>query len=363
MAHCLQHLRQRERAQGHAFALENGVRDTILAITSRRATMAQCWLFPMKRFIFLTGLLAFSLPLSAAEEAVPPIRVAVYDGPGAGTSRADLVEVLGAAKGGIKLQMQGLSPAAIRSGSLKDFDVLIHPGGSGGGQAKALEAEGREAVRDFVRKGGGFIGICAGAYLATDDYDWSLGLIEARVVDRRHWARGKGSVEVELSPAARDFFGAGAENISIFYAQGPLLSRREWDNPDAPDYESLGIYRTGIAEKGAPEGIMPGTSAIVRSTFEEGRVFLFSPHPELTDGLGSMVERAVQWTAKREPPAAAPAPEMECAEISAVMRKPFLEDYKGGVAVLVLGRFCTARATAPGTERRSRLTRRWGSPR
>jgi glutamine amidotransferase-like uncharacterized protein len=255
----------------------------------------------MRQLLFLTGLLAVALRSFAAEEAARPIRVAVYQGPGAGPSRNDLMTVLGAAKGAPALAVSSVTPEAIRDGKLKDFDVLIHPGGSGGGQGRALEAQGREAVREFVRNGGGFIGICAGAYLATDDYDWSLGLIEARAVDRKHWARGKGTVEVELSPAAKEFFGTGAAPIAIHYAQGPLLGRREWDNPLAPEYESLGIYRTGIAEKGAPEGIMPGTSAIVRTMFEKGRVFAFSPHPEMTDGLGFMVERAVNWVAKREP--------------------------------------------------------------
>ena len=286
----------------------------------------------MKRLFILTSLLAFALHLPAADKVT---RVAVYQGPGAGPSRTNLLEVLAAAKGAPGLQVSDINPEAIRNGELKQFDVLIHPGGSGGGQAKALEAEGREVVRDFVRKGGGFVGICAGAYLATDEYDWSLGLIEARVVDRQHWARGKGSVEVELSPTARDFFGTGAGNLAIYYGQGPLLSRREWDNPEAPEYESLGIYRTGIAEKGAPEGIMPGTSAIVRATFEKGRVFVFSPHPEMTEGLGHMVARAAQWTAKREPAATATT-EIERSEITDIVRRHFPEDSKGGVAVLVV---------------------------
>ena len=261
----------------------------------------------MKRTLVLTSLLAIVLPLSAEEKANLPIRVAVYEGPGAGPSRANLIEALASAKDGPKMKVAALDPEAIRRGELEQFDVLIHPGGSGGSQGRALDARGRAMVREFVRNGGGFIGICAGAYLATDDYEWSLGLIEARVVDKRHWARGSGPVEMELSPSAQEFFGSGTEPVSIHYAQGPLLSRREWDNPVAPEYESLGVYRTGIAEKGAPEGIMPGTSAIVRATFEKGRVFVFSPHPEMTDGLGFMVERAVSWVGKRETSAGAPS--------------------------------------------------------
>jgi glutamine amidotransferase-like uncharacterized protein len=256
----------------------------------------------MKPFLILTSLLAFALQSLAEADVARPIRVALYQGPGAGPSRANLITVLDAAKGSPALQVSHLSPAEIRQGKLQDFDVLIHPGGSGGGQGRALEAQGRAAEREFVRNGGGFIGICAGAYLATDDYEWSLGLIEARAVDRKHWARGTGTVEVELSPAAQEFFGVGVQRISIHYAQGPLLGRREWDNPLAPEYESLGLYRTEIAKKGAPEGIMPGTSAIVRANFEKGRVFVFSPHPEMTDGLGFMLARAVTWVAKRDVP-------------------------------------------------------------
>jgi glutamine amidotransferase-like uncharacterized protein len=254
----------------------------------------------MKPLFVLASLLIFTPQSPAADDTARPIRVAVYQGPGASSSRANLITALTEAKGAPALQVSPVSPEAIREGKLKEFDVLIHPGGSGGGQGRALEAAGREAVRAFVRNGGGFIGICAGAYLATDDYEWSLGLIEARVIDRKHWARGKGTVEVELSPAGKEFFGAGVAPIAIHYAQGPLLGRREWDNPLAPEYESLGIYRTEIATKGAPEGIMPGTSAIVRTKYESGRVFVFSPHPEMTDGLGFMVERAVHWVAGRD---------------------------------------------------------------
>lgn len=223
-----------------------------------------------------------ALHLPAAEKVNRPIRVAVYQGPGAEPIRTNLLDAFATAKGAPGLQVVQLSPEAICSGKLKEFDVLMHTGGSGGGQGRALEAQGRKEVREFVRNGGGYVGICAGAYLATDDYEWSVSLVETRVVDKKHWACGNGTVKVELSPAGMLFFGMGSENFSIHYAQGPLLSRREWDNPAAPEYESLGICRTGMAQKGAPEGIMPGTSAMIRTTFKKSRVFVFSPHPEMT---------------------------------------------------------------------------------
>lgn len=88
--------------------------------------------------------------------------------------------------------------------------------------------------------------------------------------------------------------------MSIHYAQGPLLARREWDDPEVPDYESLAIYGTEIAKKGAPQGVMVGTSAAVRCEYGNGRVFCFSPHPELTDGLHHLIPLAVKWLAARK---------------------------------------------------------------
>ena len=43
----------------------------------------------------------------------------------------------------------------------------MHPGGSGGEQGRNLDAPGRVEIREFFREGGGYIGICAGAYLTS----------------------------------------------------------------------------------------------------------------------------------------------------------------------------------------------------
>ena len=69
-----------------------------------------------------------------------------------------------------------IHPADIREGALDQFDLVLFPGGSGSKQAEGLNKAGREDVKKFVRKGGGYIGICAGSYLATSHYKWSLGV-------------------------------------------------------------------------------------------------------------------------------------------------------------------------------------------
>ena len=247
------------------------------------------------RLIFLVFLI-FPLEIFANEL---PIRVAVFDGDGAGPSTEQILTSLKDAKGR-KVVITRITPKQIQEGGLAKVDVLIQPGGSGGKQGRALEESGRKAVRDFVRGGGGYLGVCGGAYLATNDYDWSLDLIDAKVVDRRHWARGKGTVKLQLSPAGTKFFGQESDELTIYYAQGPLFGRQEWDAPDVPDYESLAVFATEIAKNGAPQGVMARTSAAVRCEYGSGRVFCYSPHPELTEGLGHLIPLAVRWVAKKE---------------------------------------------------------------
>ena len=218
------------------------------------------------RFATLLSIANFFANHTAAQS----IRVAVFDDAGVGKSAKDLLSKLDAGR----FDVRRIAAAEIRDGGLAEFDVLVHPGGSGSRQGKALGDDGRRAVRSFVKRGGGYLGVCAGSYLATNDYAWSLHLIDAKVLDRRHWARGTGAVQVQFSSRGASFFDVSKE-LDLYYGQGPLLARREWDDTEVPDYESLAIYKGEIAKNGAPRGVMAGTSAIVRTNYGSGRVFCF----------------------------------------------------------------------------------------
>lgn len=231
------------------------------------------------------------------ERRTGQVRVGVYCDVGASSSHKVLLRALETFE---EASVRKLMADDIRNGALDDVDVLIQPGGSGSGQGRHLGENGRETIRSFIREGGGFIGICAGAYLATADYSWSLNVLDARVVDRKHWARGKGTVQIELTDTGRQALKSKELQLPIFYAQGPLLAPQ--NHPDIADYETLAIFKTEIAENGAPEGVMKGTTAIARGDFGRGRVFCFSPHPELTVGLESLVHVAIDDVKRKQPP-------------------------------------------------------------
>lgn len=219
------------------------------------------------------------------------IHVAVYDDLGAGRSKEDLVRVLRSTDG---VYFQRLSAADFQRRDLSQFDVIICPGGSGSKQGKQLAESGRERIRKFVANGGSFMGICAGAYLASADYDWSLHLLDARVVDRKHWARGTGTVQLGITSIGQTLFDCDA-NLEIFYGQGPLLAPAGRD--DLPDFEPLARYQSEINRNGAPQGVMLGTTAIAVGSFGKGQVICFSPHPEKTDGREAMIGKALHFLA------------------------------------------------------------------
>lgn len=227
--------------------------------------------------------------------AAEPIRVAIYADAGSSLDGSPNVKRCLSKEAGFITEI--VTAAQIREGKLKDFDVVVFPGGSGSKQGGTLGEEGRAVVKKFVEEGHGYLGICAGAYLASADYSWSLHLLDAKVLDRKHWARGKGDVELSLTADAKKLLKADADAVTVRYAQGPLLAPAE--KAEIPDYETLATYKTEVAKNGAPSGVMLGTTAAARGTFGEGRVFCYSPHPEAYGNLDHYIQAAVRWAAKK----------------------------------------------------------------
>ena len=222
------------------------------------------------------------------------IAVAMYVSAGVSGSGPDRLESILSDVAGFDLRQ--VCATDVRTGALEQFDVVIFPGGSGSKQARSLQPEGREAVREFVSSGGGYMGICAGAYLASRGYDWSLGIIDAIVIDRAHWKRGTGIVQVQWNSDGRRSLGHERFDQSIYYANGPLYAPA--DDEYIPDYDVWAVYTTEINTNNAPDGIMLETPAIVFGEYGDGQVIAVGPHPERAGDDEPLVRTLVRRIAR-----------------------------------------------------------------
>lgn len=247
-------------------------------------------------------------PAAPAKTEQPPagsVPIAVFDD---GGSIDGCVEaIFEAARTDPRLWVRRVDGKDVRDGGLFRYDAVVFPGGSATKQSASLGPEGQEQVRAFVREGGGYLGICAGAYLAASEPTrYGLGLTALRCVDTKHWRRiprDSGGVAVRLIPSAayRAFEPGVALPTWLGYANGPLLE--PGDYAGLPQVIPLLLFESDVHAADAPAGHMPGKVAAALTTYGGGRVVVFSPHPELTRGRGPAVVQALRWAGQ--------APEVE----------------------------------------------------
>jgi len=186
----------------------------------------------------------------------------------------------------------------------EDYDLFILPPGSGTKIARALGVGGSKIVAEFVYRGGGLIGICAGAYAAVKGYNdpttW-IQLVDAKVRNYPTWALGGGIVTVRIEyPENPVMFGFRGE-IKMIYWNGPVL-----EPFDLGSNTTLGIdidYPVPLAIFVKPSNktdefipgwggleysyvvkVMKDGYAITYSRYGLGKIVLFSTHPELVIG-------------------------------------------------------------------------------
>ena len=285
-----------ERLGSNSLLLETTTREQPLSLRTRQHRVMVRTLF---QHIGILGADASTMTRPREELS---LRVALYDGGGVGGSGPrNLQEVMKAIPRSLTWRV---GPSDIREGVLSHFDAVIFPGGSGSKQAAALGIEGRRQVSTFVERGGGFVGICAGAYLAAANYKWSLKIgdyktfCEARDIPgigrKSMWYRGPSStVRMELTSEGRRILGDRVGAFPVRYHNGPIVSPAGFDG--IPDYRVLAWFRSEVAHYEPQKGTMVNTPAIITGSFGQGRVLSISPHPESSRDLRPMVARGIQW--------------------------------------------------------------------
>jgi len=229
---------------------------------------------------------------AAAGEQASTVRVALFADPGStdAKSREAIFKVLS--------KTDGISVEKVTTESVStkldpaNYDVFILPGGSGGGEAKAIGVNGGRKITEFTRNGKGVIAICAGGYYVTQgwgEYTGAVDLVNGKNWDSDHWARGEGFIAVKMVGAD------GESSRTMWFENGPIFAPA--GAAEVPGYTPLVKYETDMAAAGAPRGMMTGRDAVVAAPFGKGRVVAFGPHPELSPAVNHWLINAVKWAA------------------------------------------------------------------
>lgn len=156
---------------------------------------------------------------------------------------------------------------------LSQYDALL----VGGGGGLRLDDANAEALRKYINDGGGYVGICGGAVSAGQ-----CGLIDAE----RYNFNVRGPVWSKLNehPITDGYDVPG--KILFPHASGPLFVIKE-DSNEVPVL---------IFDVGNPP--LPTFVNVIAKQYGEGRVVVFSGHPEGSTQTRRMLRNAMLWTAK-----------------------------------------------------------------
>ena len=189
----------------------------------------------------------------------------------------------------------------INSQTLAGYDVLIMPGGLAITYINNPEINA-EDLKNFVKNGNGYVGICAGSYAASKhvdgDYDgWGIAPnINSKPVDYM------GNLSVLITPNGENILNSqkisnfAGQKTSGFLSTTDSVTMYHWNGPAM--YKTDGSNDSLAAYAGNETGYQNYT-AIATDTYGSGRVILSGPHPELSSTKPEMLARMILWAAKK----------------------------------------------------------------
>ena len=187
----------------------------------------------------------------------------------------------------------------LQAGKLKDFEVLVMPGGGGLERYDQLGEEGFEKIRRFIREGGKYYGTCAGIAMALNDPK-RLRLIPYK--REKNPPRGGFSAAVKLNKRAEELLGVPAATRYFRYHDGPLPAKGD-PVPDS-EYEVLATFDSHVMQRGKSITPMHGMPAMIYGRYGKGKVLVTVMHPEyypstydvLAGGFKALTGRAVTFS-------------------------------------------------------------------
>ena len=191
-----------------------------------------------------------------------------------------------------------LNNDSILHGDLTKYSVLILPGGIGGNYYNNLGWKGLANVRNYVSRGGGYIGICGTGFIAARTCIW------------RGWA-GEPRIYQASEPPLHIFQGTADGPVETFAptyceidCRIKIIDHQHPVSQNLPDTMAY-LYDHGpkFIIDGDDQAVIIGETVkgshafIITTEYNYGRVFLSSGHSEVTNDINcrKLFENAVRW--------------------------------------------------------------------
>ncbi len=164
----------------------------------------------------------------------------------------------------------------ILKGALRPgVDLLVMPGGASRYKSSKLNGKGNQLITEYVKQGGRYLGICAGAYMACETTYWAKGKPHEIIAHNElSFFPGDALGPIETYGAGDNYNGTAAKVVMLdyqgvkqpsLYVGGCIFQPRE-----IAGYEVLATFSE-----------LPGQpAAIVKGKLGKGRWLLTSTHPE-----------------------------------------------------------------------------------
>jgi glutamine amidotransferase-like uncharacterized protein len=164
----------------------------------------------------------------------------------------------------------------VNNNLLTGFQILCVPGGDMYQYSQDISESGKEKIRAFVRNGGGYIGLCGGAYFASKTIIWQgnqlpmtpLGLFDGSAegnIDAIVPYPQRNMCQVNISDTTHFITDSISSPLWILYYWGPIFT------PNSSGVTVLGKYAT--VDK----------PAMIAFDYGQGRVFMVGTHPEIDE--------------------------------------------------------------------------------
>jgi len=194
---------------------------------------------------------------------------------------------------------------------LQDVQLIYFPGGEAGSIRPSEKA--LRQVRQAVAAGTGYVGTCAGAFIAAEatttashvrlgNQTYAFGIFPGLAewgggegtcpfyVHVRHPLVARSSFADEIAPVIRARFVGGTSNLAPSYA------------------EELGHWRVATLDPPAQGHTTGRRAAMTATVFGKGRVFLSGPHLEAQEETYPLLLAAAEWCTGRSDGTTGPPP-------------------------------------------------------